>query len=116
MPSMRKGAAGGLVYSTEDGHMCQVCRQPVSACTCRAATQAVPAGDGPGRCFCFRSIACKRRHFCGDGISDTDLGEECDLGEKNDLKLDANLQPAPDDPKAQVVCRKNCTVPPGIIF
>jgi translation initiation factor 1 len=46
MPLMRKCAAGGLVYSTEDGRMCQVCRQPVSACSCRAATQAVPTGDG----------------------------------------------------------------------
>jgi translation initiation factor 1 len=46
MPSMRnKGAAGGLVYSTEGGRMCPVCRQPISACTCRAA-QAPPAGDG----------------------------------------------------------------------
>jgi len=46
MPSMRKSAAGGLVYSTEGGRMCPVCRQPVSACTCRAAAQAAPAGDG----------------------------------------------------------------------
>jgi len=69
---------------------------------------------GPDSTGC--NIACKQRHFCGDGIPDSDLGEECDLGEKNDLKLDANLQPAPDDPKAQVVCRRDCTVPPGIIF
>lgn len=41
-----KNAAGGLVYSTEGGRMCPVCRQPVSACTCRTAAQAVPAGDG----------------------------------------------------------------------
>jgi translation initiation factor 1 len=46
MSSMRKGAAGGLVYLTEGGRMCPVCRQAVSACTCRAAAQAVPAGDG----------------------------------------------------------------------
>src|SRR5436190_23435634 len=46
MPSMRKGAASGLIYSTEGGRMCPVCRQPVSACTCRAAAQALPAGDG----------------------------------------------------------------------
>jgi translation initiation factor 1 len=46
---MRKAAAGGLVYSTESGRMCPVCRQAVSACTChalRGATQNVPAGDG----------------------------------------------------------------------
>ena len=46
MPSMRKGAAGGLVYSTECGRMCPVCRQAVGACTCRATAQTVPAGDG----------------------------------------------------------------------
>ena len=45
MSSLRKGAAGGLVYSTEGGRMCPVCRQAVSACTCRATAQ-VPAGDG----------------------------------------------------------------------
>jgi translation initiation factor 1 len=43
---MRKSPSGGLVYSTEGGRMCPVCRQPVGACTCRAAAQAVPAGDG----------------------------------------------------------------------
>ena len=43
---MRKGAAGGLVYSTDGGRMCPVCRQAVSACACRTAAQAVPAGDG----------------------------------------------------------------------
>jgi fibro-slime domain-containing protein len=69
---------------------------------------------GPESTGC--SIACKNRHFCGDGISDTDLGEECDLGEKNGLKLDANLQPAPDDSKAQIICRPDCTIPPAIIL
>ena len=38
--------AGGLVYSTEQGRMCPVCRQPVDACTCRQAAKAAPAGDG----------------------------------------------------------------------
>jgi translation initiation factor 1 len=46
MPSMRNGVTGGHVYSTEGGRMCPVCRQPVSACTCRAAAQPVPSGDG----------------------------------------------------------------------
>lgn len=49
MSSMRKGAAGGLVYSTEGGRMCPVCRQPLNACTCRVAAQAAPAGDGVAR-------------------------------------------------------------------
>lgn len=43
-----KPSSGGLVYSTDSGRMCPVCRQPVAACTCRAAA-AVPAGDGTVR-------------------------------------------------------------------
>jgi translation initiation factor 1 len=42
MSSMHKGAAGGLVYSTDGGRMCPLCRQAVSACACRATAQ-VPA-------------------------------------------------------------------------
>lgn len=39
--------SAGLVYSTESGRMCPDCRQPVSACICKAnARAAVPAGDG----------------------------------------------------------------------
>ncbi|HWS05823.1 MAG TPA: translation initiation factor Sui1 [Burkholderiaceae bacterium] len=40
-----KASSGGLVYSTEAGRMCPVCRQAVAQCSCKAA-QAVPAGDG----------------------------------------------------------------------
>ncbi|QHE76300.1 translation initiation factor Sui1 [Hydrogenophaga sp. PBL-H3] len=40
-----KLSTGGLVYSTEAGRMCPVCRQPVAQCVCKQAT-AVPAGDG----------------------------------------------------------------------
>ena len=38
----------GLVYSTESGRMCPECRQPVSACVCKANARAaaLPAGDG----------------------------------------------------------------------
>ena len=43
-----KPSSGGLVYSTDSGRMCPACRQPVAACTCRAAA-AVPAGDGTVR-------------------------------------------------------------------
>lgn len=38
--------AGGLVYSTDAGRMCPVCRQAVTACTCRKTAKAIPAGDG----------------------------------------------------------------------
>lgn len=49
MPSMRKAASGGLVYSTESGRMCPLCRQAVAACICqgpRGAARQAPAGDG----------------------------------------------------------------------
>ncbi|RYY93666.1 MAG: translation initiation factor Sui1 [Comamonadaceae bacterium] len=40
-----KPRVGGLVYSTDAGRMCPVCRRPVAQCTCRKAAP-VPAGDG----------------------------------------------------------------------
>jgi translation initiation factor 1 len=40
-------ASGGLVYSTDGGSMCPVCRNPVARCTCRAdAAARAPRGDG----------------------------------------------------------------------
>ncbi len=41
---------GGLVYSTDGGRMCPVCRQPQAACVCAATrrTAAAPVG-GPVR-------------------------------------------------------------------
>ena len=45
---MAKARPGGLVYSTDSGRICPVCRHAVAACNCaqtRAAT-ALPAGDG----------------------------------------------------------------------
>jgi len=46
MAAMRKSSAsaGGLVYSTDAGRMCPVCRQPLASCTCRAATTAPADG------------------------------------------------------------------------
>ena len=40
-----RGATGGLVYSTEAGRMCPVCRQPAVHCICKLAA-AGPRGDG----------------------------------------------------------------------
>ena len=31
-----KSTSGGLVYSTDSGRMCPVCRQPVAYCSCKA--------------------------------------------------------------------------------
>mgnify|MGYP003385289290 CR=1 FL=1 len=43
-----KSSGGGLVYSTESGRMCPVCRQPLKQCAC-SAKNAVPTGDGIAR-------------------------------------------------------------------
>jgi hypothetical protein len=68
---------------------------------------------GARRIVC--SIACRISRFCGDGIVDTDRGEECDLAGNNGVKLDMQLQPA-SDPDAQVFCKDDCTIPAGIIY
>ena len=39
-----KVSSGGLVYSTESGRMCPVCRQPVAQCRC--GKPVLPTGDG----------------------------------------------------------------------
>ena len=46
MPNLtrHKGAAGGLVYSTDGGRMCPRCRKPLQQCTCGQAS--APRGDG----------------------------------------------------------------------
>jgi translation initiation factor 1 len=40
-----KSGPGGLVYSTDAGRMCPVCRQPVAQCACKSAIP-MPATDG----------------------------------------------------------------------
>jgi fibro-slime domain-containing protein len=69
-----------------------------------------------GKNWC--SLSCKKPRSCGDGSVDTDLGEQCDLGEKNGLKLDGQLQPVsdPNDPTAQILCTTDCTIPPEVIY
>jgi translation initiation factor 1 len=37
---------GGLVYSTEAGRMCPVCRKPVAGCICKLAQPAPGPADG----------------------------------------------------------------------
>lgn len=37
---------GGLVYSTDSGRMCPVCRRPIAQCTCKHASTAPPPSDG----------------------------------------------------------------------
>jgi translation initiation factor 1 len=40
-----RSASDGLVYSTDSGRMCPVCRQPSASCVCSSA-KAKPATDG----------------------------------------------------------------------
>ncbi len=61
------------------------------------------------------TLGCTRSHFCGDGHVDTDQGEECDLADKNGVKLDRSHVPS-TDASAQIYCTTECKFPPGIVF
>ena len=43
---MKSSNSGGLVYSTETGRMCPVCRHPMAGCICKTRAASRPAGDG----------------------------------------------------------------------
>ena len=62
--------------------------------------------DGPDGC----TIGCRKPRYCGDGVADTDLGEECDLGDRNGKRLDGQGIPS-DSPDASVWCYADCTFP-----
>ncbi len=64
------------------------------------------------------SLACRKPRSCGDGDLDSDLGEQCDLGDRNGLRLDRDQQPLsdPDDPKGQVFCTVDCQIPPQLVL
>ena len=42
---MKRGKAGGVVYSSEHGRMCPLCGRPIARCACRKSPRA-PRGDG----------------------------------------------------------------------
>ena len=46
---MNKSGQGGLVYSTDSGRMCPVCRAPVSSCVCGKPAVPRPSADGTVR-------------------------------------------------------------------
>ena len=46
---MRKSGPSGLVYSTESGRMCPVCRQSLASCRCAEPQRTPPRGDGAVR-------------------------------------------------------------------
>ena len=60
------------------------------------------------------SFGCTKPHFCGDGKLDPSLGEQCDYGDLNNVKLDKTGNPS-DSPDALVYCKKNCTIPPDVL-
>jgi len=41
-----RSSAGGLVYSTDSGRMCPVCRKPIAQCTCSKAPTVPASADG----------------------------------------------------------------------
>jgi translation initiation factor 1 len=41
-----RSAGGGLVYSTESGRMCPVCRRPAAQCACSRSTAAPAPSNG----------------------------------------------------------------------
>ena len=44
--TLRKPTIGGLVYSTDGGRMCPLCRQPQPSCRCAAQPGVAAAADG----------------------------------------------------------------------
>jgi len=45
-----RSSSGGLVYSTDAGRMCPVCRAPIGSCKCATSTaRSTPPGDGIAR-------------------------------------------------------------------
>ena len=66
--------------------------------------------DGPGGC----TLGCTKTHYCGDGIVDTQRGEECDLGDRNGLRLDRDENPS-DALDALVYCTADCKISMDIL-
>ena len=51
--------------------------------------------------------------YCDDGILQTDLGEQCDLGKLNGVRLDDQENPT-DSTSDYVHCNEACEVPVGV--
>ena len=46
----KTASSGGLVYSTDTGRTCPVCRRPIASCSCTAKrARTAPPGDGIAR-------------------------------------------------------------------
>lgn len=64
--------------------------------------------NGQGSC----TIDCRLGPYCGDARVQPALGEECDLGNLNGVKLDSNRNP---DPSGRVLCDSICRVPADLL-
>ena len=83
--------------------------QPAGPEQCDLGKQNGAAADAQNRC----DLTCRNPRVCGDGVADTDLGEDCDLGPNNGLKLDEQMQPVsdPQSTAGQVYCTPECLIP-----
>jgi len=55
------------------------------------------------------TFGCTKSDYCGDGIVDTNLGEQCDLAALNGVPLDANGNPT--DAGGTIECTSSCQIP-----
>ncbi len=93
----RNTGRGGLVYSTDAGRMCPVCRRPAASCACATARRAAPATDG---------IVRVSRETKGRGGKAVTLVKGLDLEPSALLKLAQQLKAA---------CGSGGTVKDGVI-
>ena len=61
------------------------------------------------------TFGCMKPHYCGDGILDTNLGEQCDMGALNGVPVDANGNPTGPNTGGWVLCNTDCMISP-ILF
>jgi len=59
------------------------------------------SNNGPDGCM----FGCLTPHFCGDGNVDTNLGEQCDLGKNNGVRLDGDGIPSDS---GRIQCSTEC--------
>ena len=86
MAKSSSSSSGGLVYSTDVGRTCPLCRNAVAACACAASSkQARPAGDG---------IARIRRETGGRGGKTVTTVTGLNLGEAALVALSKRLKAA----------------------
>ena len=84
---VKKAASGGLVYATELGRTCPVCRQAIAACGCAAASAARARTGGDG-------IARIRRETGGRGGKTVTVVTGLDLDDAALIALSKRLKAA----------------------